>query len=304
MKYPRIFVWNNFKKLDLSNWESCKKNVTKIPGIEMILPALPTLNQSNIEKISDYIEHLYSEIYCDFELNGAEEIKKRAKYIYNLLIKSKDFKIDEATKEYQNNPDDFVDFDDYSIGWDYSNLLQTAHSNLVTKKIYEEYENFYVLSLMLIDKFLQSKGNNKFLLAYEALHTFKDGQKIHYSKRNVKEIAVKRANSRHQINHYLRLMTLVSACRVSNDHPTWKLQRIARKIYPSIRNKAEKLNYRYSPDRFENTVYEWLLKGEKTGTFRKLLEQFSNANGDVITISEDDEDYSWLHNALKLIDDM
>lgn len=150
----------------------------------------------------------------------------------------------------------------------YGSLSHFSHG-LVLSWILDEYfgkedvpENYYyVLSIMLINEAYRLTGDDSVIAALDAITAFHFASSPGEVKSALSERAKKAANVRHAKQKVMVEFThqLARAIRVANKKISSR--KIAEKIAYAVIQKADSIGYRYSKERINQTIYDWVLRG-------------------------------------------
>ena len=261
-KTPALFDWYGFEKLDLLNdWQKFKETRYE--------PILFDEEEYGLNSFENRISDLYSEIYSELDIVEVDNIAYRAKEIHSFLIQAKDFLVEECKEDIESSQ---KYEDEYYLSWAPSLLLSIAHSDVLRdtemeRSDSEESKDFLILALMLIEKFMELEGKDKFLSALDAHDCSSHGlEMIHHKTRRSYE-ASKRARKRHKIRDSLYQYAIMMACDVRKTKTHLSIRQLAKIISDDVKSEAKKLNFYYT-DRFDQTIYEWLLKANKEGELK------------------------------------
>jgi len=297
MNIKSLIRWDGFKKLDLSEWESCKKNDAGIPGVEYSLPNLGHEYDYD-DEIIDKIEDLYHRIYECSNFKAAKEIKNNSQYVYKLLKKAFVIERKSCKEEYNNSEREYSD--DHVFNWSYTNLLYIVHTEIYNKRI-NNYEDYFTLSLMLIDASLKTNSKDRFLLLFESFDVFHEGNEKLEIVKEKKEAAKKRANIKNRKNHYLRLISVIRANTMQKKHPSYSLRKISQSVSEEICEEAKNIKYPYSKERFNQTIYGWILDANKTGCSQYIGKIIESKGKDINKYEMYDisKNFSWIINGIE-----
>ncbi len=249
-----MFEWSGFKNLDLlSEWELYKSRGNFGPIIFQGDPVY-------IDPLNLHIEFVYGQIFDTSPLVTVKEIEERAEYVYKLIITTRDKFVEMQKISYAN---EYIEGDSTFIDCKYSTLLYRAHVQLSGLDKLEEAENYYILSLMLIDNFLNLDDENRYYYAVEAVDSFNLGLMELSIKERSRIQAQLRARIRHRERDIVHDYAIEIARNLKRKKPHLSTRQLAMKIADDVKDRSKKTKFRYSPDRFNQTIYDWLLKADK-----------------------------------------
>ena len=138
---------------------------------------------------------------------------------------------------------------------------------------YESPQYAATMALMLVNEALRLGGNAAAVAAIDATEAatwvFLQRLPQHFGaalKNASSEGARKAANARHQQTNKLKDFAIDLGKKERALHPKWSLHKIADEICDEVkRHGREVLDVKLSEDRYQKTIYEWLLEAKEEG---------------------------------------
>jgi hypothetical protein len=243
-----FFEWTGFKSINLKEWESHKLECKDESDLYCNYPEIfetPEYPQHPYD-LKWRVNECYIRSFVTLDITYAEDIENTANEIYTLLQEGYKYYSDDYKKVYFYPP----------VG-----LVLTKSITFTSKDELEQTRIWNVLSLMLLDIFITKDefAPDKYTYLADSIETLsiaiKDIMLRELRTNEAKLKARKRHKVRDQVHSYAIELLNVEL----HKFPNKSKKQLALSIFEKTKNKADELNYPYT-DRFEQTVYEWVLK--------------------------------------------
>ena len=249
MGINQLFEWDGFKYIDLYNdWEIFKDQAFVAP---IILP-------NRLSPLDSRISDLYCLIFTSSKLRTKDEVISRSVKIYTLLNAALSY-LEEEVINYSDKYDELMkDLEDTTPVL----LLDIAHYYVIQNsnhKQHDEIEDYLILGLMLIDQYLGLSGESKYIAAYDALNCYSEGFATLNHNSTISQGAKRKVLFRHKKSREVKRFALEIADRIKNEKSNISIRQLALRVSNDVKKYADDIGFRYT-DRFEQTIYEWLLK--------------------------------------------